>query len=51
LRDKGGDIAIPFGLFVDRAVVLDRLKLSVLLFDKEEVCGVGAPGFVDCPSL
>jgi len=31
--------------FIDGAVVLYWLEFSIFLFDKEEVCGVGAPEF------
>jgi len=51
LRDEGGDIAVSLGPLVDGAVVLDGSKLSIFLFDKKEVCGIGAPRFADCPPL
>ena len=40
---EGRDVAVLLGPSVDWSVVLDRAKLSVFLFDEEEVGGVRAP--------
>src|SRR5216684_3342066 len=48
LGNEGGDITISFCPFINGVVVLDRLQFSILLFDKEEICGIRAPGFADC---
>jgi len=45
LWDKWQYILVSFCPFVDRAIVLYWLELSILLFDKEEVCSIGTPGF------
>jgi hypothetical protein len=37
--------------FVDQSIVLDWAEFSILLFDKEEVGGVGTPGLADCSPL
>src|SRR5216684_5133276 len=43
LGNEGRHIAVLLSPLVDGSVVLDRPKLSVFLFDEEEVGGVGAP--------
>ena len=47
LRDEWGDIPIPFGPFVYWPVVLYWAQLSILLFDKEEICGIGTDRLPD----
>jgi len=48
LGDEGGDVTISLCPFIDGAIVLDGSQFSIFLFDKEEVCGIRAPGFMDC---
>ena len=43
LGNEWGNVAVFLGPMVDRAIVLNWMELAVFLFDKEEVCGVGAP--------
>ena len=47
LGNEWGDIVVLLGPMIDRTVVLNWMEFSILLFDKKEVCGVGAPGFPD----
>ena len=47
LGNEWGDIVVLLGPMIDRTVVLNWMEFSVLLFDKKEVCSVGAPGFPD----
>ena len=51
LGNEWGDVAVFLGPTVDRAVVLNWMELAIFLFDKEEVHGVGAPGFLDSAPL
>jgi hypothetical protein len=50
LWDEGGDVAVLLGPLIDRAIVLYRPQLSILLLDKKEVSGVWAPRFTNCSS-
>ncbi len=47
LGNEWRDIAVLLGPMVDRVVVLNRMELAIFLFDEEEVCSIGAPGFSD----
>ena len=51
LENKGGNVAVPFGPFVYWSIILDRSEFPIFLLDKEEICGIGAPGFADRSSL
>ena len=43
LGNEWGDVMVFLGPMVDRAIVLNWMELAVFLFDKEEVCSIGAP--------
>ncbi len=51
LGNEWGDVAVFLGPTVDRVIVLNWTELAVFLFDKEEVCGIGAPQLSDGASL
>ena len=51
LGNEWGDVAVFLGPMVDRVIVLNWTELAVFLFDKEEVCGIGAPQLSDGASL
>jgi len=51
LRYKGGDVTVLLRPLVDRSIILDWTELPVFLFDKEEICSIGAPRFMDCSPL
>jgi len=43
LGNEWGNVSVLLGPMVDQTVVLYWAKLTVLLLDEEEVCGIGAP--------
>src|SRR5258708_18116935 len=43
LRDEGRHVSVSLSPSLDGAVVLDRMELSVFLFNEEEVGGIRAP--------
>ena len=43
LRNKRGYVAVPFGPFIHRSVVLDGSELPIFFLDEEEICGIGTP--------
>ncbi|SRR5258708_7822493 len=47
LGNEWGNVMVFPGPSVDGAVVLNWMEFTVFLFDKEEVCGIRTPGFVD----
>ena|SRR5258708_28197868 len=49
LGNERRDVAISLHPFIDRVIVLDGSQFSIFLLDKEEVCGIRAPGFMDHP--
>ncbi len=51
LGNEWGDIVVFLGPMVDGAIVLNWMELAIFLFDKEEVCGIGAPGLSDSAPL
>ncbi len=51
LGNKWGDVAVFLGPTVDGAIILDWMEFAIFLFDEEEVCGIGAPGFPDSAPL
>jgi len=51
LGNEWGDIAVFLSPTVDGVVVLDQAEFAIFLLDKEEVCGIEAPGFPDSAPL
>ena len=51
LGNEGGDVAVLFGPLIDGVIVLNRAEFPILLFYKEEIGSIRAPGFSDHPSF
>jgi hypothetical protein len=48
LGNKGGDVPIFLGPFVDWPIILYWSQFSIFLLNKEEVGCIWTPGFTDC---